>query len=101
MVPRPFVRSEMIANAVMALQTPVRGRSPFASASASASGKSGLSVPAAGRIVEAADGGEPPCAVPPPGGPLEIFSEGIRAGGAAAQADDRHGRQVLSACAAQ
>jgi len=44
---------------------------PLASglALASASGKSGLSVPAA---VEAADGGKLPRAVPPPGGPLEI-----------------------------
>jgi hypothetical protein len=49
---------------------------PFASglASASASGKSGRSVPAAGGAVEAADGGQLPRAVPPPGGPIEIFS---------------------------
>jgi len=60
----------MIANAVIALQTPACGRSRSRRGWRRHRGKSGRSVPAAGRAVEPADGGELPRAVPPPRGPL-------------------------------
>ena len=83
---------------------PEQFASALALASASASGKGGLSVPAAGRAVEPADGGELPRVAATPSGSFEIFRGGIRAGEAAVQADDRHARQVPSetcACVAQ
>ena len=97
MLPRPFVRTEMIANAVIALQTPACGRSRSRRRWRRLGiGKSGRSVTAADRTVEAADGGELPRAPPPPGGPIEIFSGDIRAGGAACEPMIGRARQVPS-----